>query len=385
VGPPQHEGVLKGETVLEPGQPADGSADESARRRSGRVHLPAAALAVTSAAVLLVLIYVGSRGLKDFDSALIGYAVATVFATAAIVYRYALWITRPPTWRYFVGGWRNFLSWRNFRRYAALVPVELWRDIFAQTFLRHRSRTRWIMHLCLFWGVLLSLAVTLPLTFGWIRFSLVPPGTYQLWVFGFPVQRFGIEAGTGFAMFHALDFTAALLIVGVAIALWRRFTDVGLLTGQRFGFDLMPLVLLFAIAVTGLALTASTAWWQGRYYSFIALLHEALVVGWLISIPFGKFFHIVQRPASVGVTLYQRVNQGLETKGGKAGPPFACRRCGAALPSERFVRDLEETLGDLGQSYRLAEGAGLLQDYCPTCKRRLRAHAYYELLRKKFL
>lgn len=34
----------------------------------------------------------------------------------------------------------------------------------------------------------------------------------------------------------------------------RRLEDVGLRTTQRFGFDLVPLVLLFAIAITGLAL-----------------------------------------------------------------------------------------------------------------------------------
>lgn len=349
------------------------------------VHLPAAALALGAAALLLLLIYAGSRGLKDFDSALIGYAVATVFAAAAIVYRYALWITRPPTWRYFLGGWRDFLSWRNFRRYAALVPVELWRDIFAQTFIRHRSRTRWLMHLCLFWGVVGSLAVTLPLTFGWIRFSLVPPERYQLWFFGLPVLRFAIHGGAGQLLFHALDVTAVVLLVGLALALWRRFTDVGLLTGQRFGFDLMPLVLLFAIAVTGLALTASTAWWRGRFYAFIALAHQAVVVVWLLWIPFGKFFHIVQRPASVGVTLYQRLGQDLREAGGRSPRALACRGCGAALPSEQFVRDLKATLADLGQSYQLGGGRGVLQEYCPTCKRRLRAGAYYQLLRQRFV
>ncbi len=354
------------------------------RGARGGVHLPAAALAVAAAALLVVLIYVGSRGLRDFDSALVGYAVATVFATAAIVYRYALWIMRPPTWRYFVGGWTNFLSLRNFRRYARLVPVELWRDIFGQTFIRRRSRSRWLAHLCLFYGVVGSLAVTLPLTFGWIRFTLVPPDRYQLWVCGIPVLRFGIHAGIGFGLFHALDFTAALLIFGIAVSLWRRFTDVGLLTTQRFGFDLVPLVLLFAIAVTGLALTASTAWWQGRFYSFIALVHEAVVVGWLVSIPFGKFFHIVQRPASVGVTLYQRVSQGLPEPSGEPPAPLACRACGAPLPSARFVEDLKGTLADLGQSYALP-GRGVLQEYCPTCKRRLRGGAYYALLGKRFV
>lgn len=360
--------------------------DDPNRRiaRPPGVHVPAAALALASALLLMLLIYVGSRGLRDFDSALVGYAVATVFATAAIVYRYALWITRPPTWRYFVGGWRNFFSLQNFRRYATLVPVELWRDIFGQTFLRHRSRSRWFMHLCLFYGVIGSLAVTLPLTFGWIRFTLVPPERYQLWVFGFPAMTFGIHAGIGFSLFHALDYTAVILIAGLAVALWRRFTDVGLLTTQRFGFDLVPLVLLFAIAVTGLALTASTLWWQGRFYSFIALVHEVLVVGWLVSIPFGKFFHIVQRPASVGVTLYQRVNQGLPDAAATAGA-LACRRCGQQLPSAQFVADLKATLADLGQRYELPAGRGTLQEYCPTCKRKLRGGAYYELLGKRFV
>jgi hypothetical protein len=349
------------------------------------VNVPAALAAAGAAAVLLVLVYAGSRGLRDFDSALVGYAVATVFATAAIVYRYALWITRPPTWRYFVGGWRAFLSRRNFRRYAALVPVEVWRDLLGQTFLRRRGTARWLTHLCLFYGVVGSLAITLPLTFGWIRFTLVPPDRYQLWVFGLPVLRFGIHAGVGFGIFHALDVTAALVIVGVALALWRRFTDLGLLTTQRFGFDMVPLVLLFGISVTGLALTASTLWWHGRFYSFVALAHEALVAGWLVSIPFGKFFHIVQRPASVGVTLYQRVSQELPVGEPSPVAAQACRGCGAPLPSARFIQDLEATLDDLGQSYDLGGGLGLLQDHCPRCKRRLRGDAYDQLLGKRFV
>ncbi|MGH2370450.1 MAG: MFS transporter, partial [Chloroflexota bacterium] len=351
--------------------------------------LPAATIAVLATAILLLLIYVGSRGLRDFDAALIGYAVGSVFAIAAIVYRYALWITRPPTWRYFKAGWTNFLSWRNFRNYTTLIPVALWRDIFGQTFILKRSPLRWVMHQSIFWGVLLSCLITFPLTFGWIRFTLVPPDDYQLWFFGLPMLQFPIEAGTGFALFHALDWTAFLLILGVGIALWRRLREVGLLTVQRFGFDLVPLVLLLAIAVTGLALTASSLWWEGRFYWFISLTHQVTVVAWLLSLPYGKFFHIVQRPASVGVTLYQTVNQGLErfrTREAAAGPPppglapaglpagdpartGQCRRCGDALPSQQFVRDLQATLEELGQRYDLGAEAGWLQEYCPTCKR----------------
>lgn len=353
-------------------------------RARARGELPAVVAAVASAALLLLLIYLGSRGLRDFDAALIGYAVASVFALAGVVYRYTLWITRPPTWRYFKAGWSNFLSWRNFRCYTLLIPLAWWHDIFAQTFILRRGFQRWLMHMSIFWGVVLSCLITFPLSFGWIRFSFVPPDLYQLWFFGLPILQFPIEAGTGFALFHALDFTAVLLLIGLALALHRRTTDAGLLTTQRFGFDLVPLVLLFAIAVTGLALTASSLWWEGRYYWFISLTHQATVVIWLLSLPFGKFFHIVQRPASIGVTLYQTVNQDVEHFSERA-PTGRCRRCGRELPSQQFIDDLKATLVDLNQNYDLGGGLGWLQEYCPTCKRILRGQAYYQLMRNRFL
>jgi hypothetical protein len=349
-----------------------------------RRELPAAALAALAALVLVLIIYVGSRGLKDFDSALIGYAVGTVFAISGLVYRYTLWITRPPTWRYFRAGWREFLSWRNFRRYTTLIPRAWWTDILAQTFIRRRGTARWLMHLCIFWGVVLSCAITFPLTFGWIRFTLLPPQSYQAWFFGLPVFEFALETALAWGIFHALDLTAGLLLIGLAIAFWRRATEAGLLATQRFGFDLLPLVLLFAIAITGLALTASSLWWEGRYYTFISLTHQVVVVAWLLLLPFGKFFHIVQRPATIGVTLYQTVSQDVP-HATEEEPSGRCARCGESLPSARFIADLRATLGDLGQLYELGDGRGTLQDYCPTCKRVLRGQAYYHLMGKRFL
>ena len=336
--------------------------------------------------ITLMLIYIGSQGLETFDSALIGYAVATLFAIAALTYRYTLWLGRPPTWRYFRAGWTEFLSWKNFRRYTFLIPRAWWTDIFGQTFIRKRSTTRWLMHLAIFWGVLLSVMVTVPLTFGWIRFTLVEPDHYKAWFFGFPIITFPIEAGSGFAIFHILDFTSVLLIAGLAIAIWRRVTDMGLLATQRFNFDLMPLVLLFAIAVTGLALTASYDWWDGKFYWFISLTHQVVVVLWLLSLPFGKFFHIIQRPASIGVTLYQQVNQDIEHYHPE---PQAlarrCARCGRDMPSAQFISDLKGVLNDLGQDYTLNDDQGALQDYCPTCKRVLRGESYYANLGKRFV
>lgn len=348
--------------------------------QAGR-EFPAIALGVATAVVLVALIYVGSRGLKDFDSALVGYAVGSVIAISGLVYRYALWITRPPTRRYFSAGWRSFLSWSTFRRYTLLVPKALWTDIFAQTFILKRSFSRWMMHMCIFWGVLLSLMITFPLTFGWIRFTYQDPLDYQLWVFGIPIMIFPLETVLSFLIFHALNITAVILLIGVGIAFWRRVNDSGLLVTQRFGFDLWPLVLLFAIAVTGLALTGSTLFWEGSYFWFISLVHQVVVVVWLISLPFGKFFHIVERPATIGVTLYKTVNDEDEVKRGEG----ACAGCGGRLPSPQFIADLKATLNDLGQHYAMGEDDYELHDYCPTCKRRLRGRAYYELVGRRFV
>lgn len=349
--------------------------------RSARI---ATGIAILAAAVLILLIYIGSRGLRDFDATLIGYAVAVLFALVALTYRYTLWIGRPPTWRYFRAGWANFLSLRNFRRYTLLIPKAWWTDIFAQTFILKRSPLRWVAHMCIFWGVILSLAITLPLTFGWLHFTLMPHGEYLVWFFGLPLFSFPITSAIGFVIYHGLDFTAALLLIGLGIALWRRITDAGLLAIQRFGFDLVPIALLVAIAITGLALTASSTLWGGRYYWFLSLIHEVVVVVWLLSIPFGKFFHIIERPASIGVTLYQTVNQDVEHYG-KQPQTGRCKRCGQEFPSQQFVKDLEGVLGDLGQNYDLGGDRGLLQDYCPTCKRVLRGQAYYQLMGNRFL
>lgn len=358
-----------------------------------RGRMTAGVLSALAALALMALIYLGSRGLRDFDSALIGYAVGTVVATAALVYRYSLWVRRPSTWRYFKGGWGTLLNGRSAGRVLLMLPKAIFTDILAQTYILPRGRLRWFAHLCLFWGVMLSFAVTLPLTFGWLRFTLVPPGRmYQAWVFGLPLMQFPPESLIGFMFFHALNFTAILVIVGAVLFLWRRNTDAGLLTTQHFSFDMLPLFMLLAISLSGLALTASTMFWEGHYYWFISLSHQLIVVVWLLYLPFGKFFHIIQRPATIGVKLYQNVSHDIEHYVDREAPnaagvaaPATCARCGDDLPSAQFVADLKATLSDLGQHYALGGDQGSLQDYCPACKRILRGQAYYQYLGKRFL
>jgi hypothetical protein len=111
-----------------------------------------------------------------------------------------------------------------------------------------------------------------------------------------------------------------------------------------------------------------------------------VVVVWLLSIPFGKFFHIIERPASIGVTLYQTVNQDLKHYSPQSQSQIGrCKRCNQEFPSQQFIQDLEGVLGDVGQNYDLGGERGTLQEYCPTCKRVLRGEAYYQLMGKQFL
>ena len=91
--------------------------------------------------MLVLLIALGSRGFHWFDAALIGYAVAAIFATAAVTYKYTFWLSRPPTGRYWRRSWQLFLSYANFRRYTALIPAAIG-DLFAQTFIRRRGLYR---------------------------------------------------------------------------------------------------------------------------------------------------------------------------------------------------------------------------------------------------
>ena len=88
--------------------------EEQRRRRLGQ-RMTAVIAGVIAAAVLVILIALGSRGFQWFDSALIGYAVGTIFALAAVTYKYTFWLMRPQTGRYFKRGWQLFFSLENFQ------------------------------------------------------------------------------------------------------------------------------------------------------------------------------------------------------------------------------------------------------------------------------
>jgi nitrate reductase gamma subunit len=326
------------------------------------------------AAILLVGIYVGSRGFKDFDTALVPYASASVFAAFGIAYRYSMWLRRPPTRLYWRRGWQLFLSPRrlpgNFVRLVRLF----WENLLAQRFIERRSPMRWAAHAGIFWGCLLAALVTFPLSFGWIRFETARDSQemYEAYVFGMQVLDFRLGTVVAELTFNVLVISAFLVIGGVFLALWRRARDRGALAVQQFANDLLPLILLFAISATGLLLTVSARFLRGFHYGFLAQFHAVTVIFTLLYLPFGKFFHIFQRPAQLSLDFYRRAG----TESGKA----ACVRCGEPFATKLHVEDLKLVEAQLGIQYEIEPGVHY-QDVCPGCRRRNLALIQDDLLR----
>jgi NNP family nitrate/nitrite transporter-like MFS transporter len=331
------------------------------RRTADRLH--AGAWATVWTGLLAAAVVVGSRNLQNFDPALIIYTFAVIFATWGVVYHYNVWIEKPPTKVYWDRGWELFRrggvlrsTWR-----VALLAIS---NLAVQRFIAHRSRLRWWMHQCLFWGCLLGVAITFPLVFGWIHFQTLPNDqlTYVTYLFGFAAGSFPLHTVTAWLLFHGLDVSAVLVLTGIALSLWRRMTDKGARALQQFGMDFLPVILLFAISITGLALTVSQEWLRGSAYSFLSILHAVTVIAALLYLPFGKFFHIFQRPAQLGVKLYQEA--GLQDAGA------TCARCGERFASRMHIDDLRHILPQLGFDYGGVGPAGTWQELCPACKRK---------------
>jgi hypothetical protein len=321
-------------------------------------------------AVLLVLVYVGSEGLRWFDAALAGYFIGTLLAVFATAYRYIVWVERPPTRTLRARGWQAF--WGTGRRWRSLVhlPDVLWRHLVGQGFIRRRSFSRWFAHQCLFWGCILAALVTFPLTFGWLHFESVgqDDARYQAYVAGFGTIEFPSRSVFGWLMFHALDVSAVLVLTGVVVFLVRRLRDPGAMAVER-GNDFLALAGLFAVSVTGLMLTVSSLWLDGRFYTFITTVHAATVILGLLYIPFGKLFHIFQRPSTVGLAY---------TRARWEGEPAAqCRECGEEFAPATQMRDLMAVLPEVGFDYDVdpVHGGGNYQEICPRCRRRLVALA----------
>lgn len=330
-------------------------------------------IGIAASALLTLLVIVGSRNLEHFDSALFGYTIASVVAFGAIFFRYALWLQRPATRIYFKRGLQLFFQRKKFGSNTATAAKTVATNLIGQRFIFKRGTTRWLMHFMIMWGCVLAAAITFPLVFGWVHFQLEGPMGYRTYVFGFPLNLMQGRSLIAWITFHGLDISAVMVLIGCAIAVHRRLNDRGAIASQQFLLDFVPHLLLIAISVSGLMLTASSIWFEGYMYSFIALSHQAVVIMTLFFLPFGKLFHIIQRPASVGVELYQARSAEMEQA--------VCPRCGTQFAGQMWIDDLKKVVGELGYDYRLENGK-TLQDYCPRCKRIMRGLAYAGIVDK---
>lgn len=312
-------------------------------------------------AVALAIGALGSGGLRWFDAALAGYLLGTLFAIFGTAYRYVVWLERPPTARLNRRGWQAFRrgGLASFGRLVGLGATNL----AGQTFIRRRSQARWLAHQLVFWGCVLAAAVTFPLVFGWLHFESVgqDDARYRAFVGPFATIAFDARGAFGWLVFHALDVASVLVIAGVLIFLGRRVRDPGALAVER-STDFLALAGLFAVSVTGLMLTASTLWMGGRFYTFLTTVHALTVILGLMYIPFGKLFHVFQRPANIGVHFYKEA--------GAAGAQQTCGECGEPFASALQIQDLKEVLPQVGFDYSLGGGRHY-QDVCPPCRRRL--------------
>jgi hypothetical protein len=307
-------------------------------------------------------IIIGSRNLDHFDAALVAYTFATLFAVFGVTYRYAMWLQKPPTALYWKRGWKMF-----FRRFGPNAPKLAQRaavDMAGNRFIFKRGSMRWAAHFLLMWGCIIAFGITFPLVFGWMHFYTVPGKMdwYRAYVFGFPVMDFPAHSIFAFIIFHGLVWSSFLVIGGVMLAFYRRMRDHGAAAVQQFAEDVLPLFLLFAISVTGLMLTASYTWMRGYAFEFIAILHAITVIFTLLYLPFGKFFHIFQRPAQLGASFYKDE--------GERGERAHCRRCNAEFSSKLHIEDLIQVEKKLGYNYEIpGSEVEHYQWICPPCRR----------------
>lgn len=326
-------------------------------------------IATLVSALMVVLVYFGSRNLQNFDAALITYLFGTIFAFFGIVYRTTVWLQRPPTWMFFKRGMHFLFTGRIFA-HLIFVIRETMGNIVLQKFIYPRGKYRWLAHFMIAIGCVSAFLITIPLTFGWIHFTLEVGtiDTYEAHFFGYKMMDFKLGSIMAFLTFHALNWSSYLVIFGAGYYLRRRLTDPGLIATQTFEGDLLPLILLIAISVTGLGLTYSYQFMKGLAYEFLAVLHAITVILFLVWIPFGKFFHILQRPAQIGAHIYK-------IEGKKQKGMAVCPHTGKEFTTQLHVDDLKVVTQKLGFDFTLADGSSHL-DYSPEGKRSRLAQAH---------
>ncbi|WP_251009521.1 MFS transporter [Bacillus sp. ISL-39] len=314
--------------------------------------------------ILFFSMWYSTSKFVHIDMALLGYAISSAVFAIGLTIRMSFWMWRKATNRVAKRSVDNLFNKERLKRNSRALVKTLIDNIILQKFIFQRGIYRGIQHFMISWGCIISFAITFGLTFGWMRFDLIDPETYQIIVFDMPTITMAAHGIFAEIVYNGLNIGAIMVLIGAGMALYRRITDYDVKVTQRFEFDILPLIILLAVTVTGLILTIQYTFLDGWMHHYMSLIHQVTVIIMLMYFPFGKLFHVPIRPLATAVPMsYQEVVK-VDTK--------SCKSCGQPYSNDDQIADVQAILKSQNFDLQLADGS-YLSDYCTGCRRRMRA------------
>jgi hypothetical protein len=312
-------------------------------------------------------------GFIYIDLAVLGYQVASVLFVAGCLYRFIAWLRYPPNrtlWARSIGAFKHRRWGENL---TTLIRSAISR-LLLQTFIVRRGWLRWFTHFAIFWGIVVVCGVCFPLAWGWMSFSLVDQQTYTASMFDVPLITFRVGSMIAFLAFNAINLGALLLLLGLILALWQRFKMHPLEKAERLKEHLNTVYLLLAVTVSGLLLTVSYKFLNGIGHRQLVVLHEVIVILWLLWLPFGKLFHIAVSPSTVFLDVVEGVG---------FVEPSRCGRCGRTLSAVWTPKDLKPVLAVAGVQLSGDSADAEVLTLCPSCRRHRQADTFLVGIRRQ--
>ncbi|MCA1030307.1 MFS transporter [Bacillus timonensis] len=313
--------------------------------------------------MLFLSMWIATDNFTDIDMALLGYMLSSFIFAIGLTIRFCAWLIRPATHQVIKRSFKNMKIKKKANRNVKAIIVTAFENIFLQKFIFKRGIYRGVQHFLIAWGCIGSFAITFGLTFGWMRFDLIDPETYQIIVFNVPTVKMAAHGLVAEIIYNGLNITAIMVMIGVCMALYRRVTNQDVKITQRAEFDLFPLYLLLTVTLTGLVLTVSYTFLDGWMHHYMTLIHQISVVILLIYFPFGKLFHLPIRPLATAVPMNYQEEVRIDTR--------ACLKCSTKYSNDDQISDVKDILAIQKFDLKMSDGT-YLADYCPSCRRRIR-------------
>ena len=183
----------------------------------------AATWGVVAVLVAVAIAVLGSGNLRWFDAALVGYLFGTLFAIFGVVYRYLVWLRRPPTAMLNRRGWEAFRRpGRRLRNCRRACRASSCRTCCCRRFIRGAIAKPLVRAPTRVLGLRARRAGDVPAR---VRAPALriggparPPSTVRSSAASAP-SSFDSRSFVGWVTFHLLDISAVLVLAGVFIFL----------------------------------------------------------------------------------------------------------------------------------------------------------------------